>query len=267
MTRPDFVAQEITIGSRTFVARFRDLLPGLSAEQYLKLKVDLRERKALLVPPIVDENGTILDGGHRLQACSELYAEGIKIPLTIDVREGLTEEEKEAFALSVNLCRRHLTSGEWQQAARRLHILGWSTRRIAQETGVPKSTVDDALRSGVQERTPEHVTGQDGKTYPAQREPEQLAARRTEVAQLAEKGESRRAIAKKVGVSVGTVAADLKAASTPAPALAPEPELPAKTLSGVVEFVLDVLREAQEKQDWAAVDAAAKLLRKALVRK
>ncbi|MFY9900073.1 MAG: hypothetical protein WAK67_20095 [Xanthobacteraceae bacterium] len=44
---------------------------------------------------------------------------------------------------------------------------GKSTRQAAADLGVSKSAVSEARSSGVHERTPETVTGRDGKDYPA----------------------------------------------------------------------------------------------------
>ena len=53
---------------------------------------------------------------------------------------------------------------------------GRSTRQVAADLGIPKSTVSDA-RAAVRDRTPvasatpEAITGRDGKSYPATRQP------------------------------------------------------------------------------------------------
>lgn len=79
------------------------LLPALTADEYEALKVDIAER-GCLVPVELDEDGNVLDGAHRQRACDEL---GIAPP-TI-TRRGLSDAEKRAHAIALNLQRRQLT--------------------------------------------------------------------------------------------------------------------------------------------------------------
>lgn len=137
----------------------------LPASQYETLKADI-ENHGVLIPIVVDEDGTVLDGHQRRRICAELHIDcpSVVIP-------GLSEEEKEAVALVLNTFRRHLVGVERSQAIYRLRSLGWSTRRIAAVTGTSKGTIH---RSGAPDGAPEPpdtVTGSDGKHYPSTRPP------------------------------------------------------------------------------------------------
>jgi hypothetical protein len=84
-------------------------LPRLSTEEHRALRDDI-EKHGQLVPVLVDEQGYIIDGRHRMLACRELG---------IDVKTDLftgTTAEKRALSNSLNYRRRHLTPS--QQAHR-----------------------------------------------------------------------------------------------------------------------------------------------------
>ena len=55
------------------------LFDALDAEAFDGLKSDIRER-GVLVPVELDEDGTILDGHHRVRAWTEPRAEGVSLP-------------------------------------------------------------------------------------------------------------------------------------------------------------------------------------------
>jgi len=86
------------------------LLPSLSVAEYTALREDIRARGEVVVPVIQDEAGNVLDGYHRLRAVAELRAEGVSIPdPPVDVRAGLSEAQKVALIVGLNLSRRHLS--------------------------------------------------------------------------------------------------------------------------------------------------------------
>jgi hypothetical protein len=145
------------------VSRFSDLLPPLTPGEYEALKADIAER-GVLVPIEVDEVGEILDGAHRARAAAEL---GLAPPARI-VRRDLTEEQKRAHALALNVHRRQLGPAERRILVEQLREEGLSTRRIAQTVGVAQTTVVRDL-SGEPPGSPGRITGADGKTYPASR--------------------------------------------------------------------------------------------------
>lgn len=88
------------------------LMPPLDADAYAALKADVAER-GILVAIEVDEHGAILDGHHRIEAWSELRAEGVKVPdYPRVVRAGLSEADKRHLVRALNLARRHLSQAE-----------------------------------------------------------------------------------------------------------------------------------------------------------
>lgn len=140
------------------------LLPDLTDDEYQALKDNIATF-GVLHPVVVDEDGNIIDGHHRVRACDEL---GIDYPKTI--LPGLTEQQKLEQSLSFNLARRHLTPEQKQALVADLRERGLSIRVISEQTGIPKSTVH-RYASAVPDGTPEYVTGEDGKRYRAVREP------------------------------------------------------------------------------------------------
>jgi N6-adenosine-specific RNA methylase IME4 len=118
------------------------------------------------------------------------------------------------MAYSLNLCRRHLRPEQRRDVVARLREKRWSTTRIAEAIGVDEKTVRNDL-SGSENSEPESpVTGQDGKSYPSSLPaPAQIADRRDRAQELREQGQSMPRIAQELGVSVGTVHADLRAST------------------------------------------------------
>lgn len=79
------------------------VLPGLTADEYAALRDDITAH-GVRVPVDVDENGQVLDGHHRSLIATEL---GIDCPRRTVA--GLSEAEKIAHALAVNVHRRSLS--------------------------------------------------------------------------------------------------------------------------------------------------------------
>lgn len=79
------------------------LLPDLDPEEYAALRADIAAN-GVRVPIDVDETGAILDGHHRRRIANQL-----EIDCPLRVIGGLSEAEKRAHALAVNLHRRTLT--------------------------------------------------------------------------------------------------------------------------------------------------------------
>ena len=70
------------------------VMPPLADDDFAALKADI-QANGVLIPVEVDEDGNVLDGHHRVSACTEL---GIDWRATVKVREGLTEAEKRRHA-------------------------------------------------------------------------------------------------------------------------------------------------------------------------
>lgn len=117
----------------------------------------------MLIPIELDENGSVLDGAHRLKVCKEL---GLNPP-TI-TRRGFSEQEKQAHALTLNLTRRHLGPVQRKELHRKLRRLGKSLRAIAEASGVSEATVRRDT-AGATNDAGARVIGRDGKSYPATR--------------------------------------------------------------------------------------------------
>lgn len=144
------------------------LFPDLSDEDYAALKADIRQR-GVLVPVELDERDNILDGHHRIRAWQELRAEGVDLAdYPRILRPGMTEEQKRNHVRSLNVNRRHLSKEARAQVWAQMRSDGMSYRAIAEATGVDPMTVHKSLQ-GVENSTPETVTGSDGKTYPARK--------------------------------------------------------------------------------------------------
>jgi hypothetical protein len=150
------------------------VLGPLSEEAYQALKEDIAEN-GVIVAVVTDEDGTIIDGYHRVQAYDELFAEGrITGGYPVDVRRGLTEDQKWDLAWRLNMQRRHLTSEQKREAiARKLKASpAWADNRVAQLLGVDGKTVR-SVRTSLEIRkeipTVELLEGKDGKYYPRSR--------------------------------------------------------------------------------------------------
>lgn len=133
---------------------FNDL-PG---RQFELLKADIAAR-GVVVPIAVDEYDNVIDGHQRRRACAELHRDCPKI-----IHEGLDDDEKMALAIALNAFRRHLTSDERNVAIQRLHLLGWSNRKIAEAVGVSEGTVRYHQRGGAQSYAPAPPEGVDPGT-------------------------------------------------------------------------------------------------------
>lgn len=112
------------------------VMPGLTAEEYASLREDIALH-GVRVPVDVDENGQVLDGHHRSLIAAEL---GLDCPRR--VIEGLTEAEKVAHALAVNVHRRNLTREQ------RRELIAASLRAEPEA-----SDVEHARRTGVSDKT------------------------------------------------------------------------------------------------------------------
>jgi ParB-like chromosome segregation protein Spo0J len=144
------------------------VVPPLSDEEYELLKRDIGDN-GVLIPVEYDEDGSILDGHHRVQACQELGL--TEWPRTI--RKNLTEDEKRGFARRVNLFRRQLKREQKQILIREQlkETPEKSDRQIANMLGVSDKTVGTQRKK--MEATAEipqlkKTTGVDGKTRPRQ---------------------------------------------------------------------------------------------------
>lgn len=119
------------------------ILPDLAPDDYAALKSDIGER-GVMVAIEYDQDGNIIDGHHRVRACTEL---GIREwPRT--VRTYSDDAARMRQARKLNVARRHLDN-----AAKRALIEAelkerptQSDRAIAKEVGVTHKTIGTARR-------------------------------------------------------------------------------------------------------------------------
>jgi ParB-like chromosome segregation protein Spo0J len=144
----------------------------LSDDEFASLKADIRAH-GVLVPIELDADGVMLDGHHRLRAWTELKAEGVRLPdYPRIVRAGLSEDDKVAHVLALNLVRRHLTPKQRSEVVGMLRVKGWSLRRIAEVAGISEGTVRrdlGAIASDYAIDLPDRIERRNGGTYPARR--------------------------------------------------------------------------------------------------
>lgn len=95
----------------TFTAPFADLLPPLSAEEQEALEKSIQDR-GVRVPIVVSDELEVLDGHSRMRYAIKHGIDSVKF----DWRSKLSPEQKAAEALSLNLNRRNMTSGQKRQA-------------------------------------------------------------------------------------------------------------------------------------------------------
>lgn len=128
------------------------LLPGLSPEQYAVLKADI-EKRGVLVPVEVDQDGNLLDGHHRLKIAAEL---GIEAPAITRTMESV--EERTAYIISLNLKRRHLTPDQWGEMFRTYcEVKGVKTGKGARNDKTSATVAEVAVKEfGVPARTARH---------------------------------------------------------------------------------------------------------------
>ena len=150
--------------------RYQWLSP-LGDAEYAALRESIQSY-GVMVPVVVDEDGCVIDGYHRVKVCLEL---GIDWPRT--VLSGLSEAESWDRARDLNDARRHLTASQRKAVLIRLNerMQGKSLRLRAGKLGLSRETVrrmDAQSASGLLSDTPEPEafrTGTDGKQYRATR--------------------------------------------------------------------------------------------------
>lgn len=123
--------------------KYADFLPPLSSEEFAALKADI-DANGVLHPVMVDEDGNVLDGRHRLK---------INPGAPRKVIRGLSAAEKEAFVFRANFVRRNLSPSQKDEARRRMKETAkrlreedakkWTQKRVAETLGVTRQTVDN----------------------------------------------------------------------------------------------------------------------------
>ena len=161
----------VKIGKIGFRLPYSYLLPPVGAVKFEELCDDIAAR-GILVRIIVDEGYNVLDGEHRLRAA----AKNKLTTIPLDMRPGLTEQEKIQLALDLNLHRRHLSPEQMKDLMVRLRQEGRSLRQIGEKLGVSHRTVQRKLAATGSEDTvamPETTIGRDNKRRRAKAKPKQ----------------------------------------------------------------------------------------------
>lgn len=117
-------------------------VPPLTDEEYAALKAMIEKKGRIINPVVVDEDGLILDGVHRVKIARELG--WTEVPLSV---EGpLSDEERLTIVIGMNTRRRQFDRAKRRETARRLQAEGFSRRKIAGMTGWSKSQVQRDLQ-------------------------------------------------------------------------------------------------------------------------
>ncbi len=106
---------------------YQELVPTQTLIEYNRLKDSIKKNNGNIVPIIVNQEKTILDGYHRFKACQEL---GI-IP-KIKIREFSNELEEKEFIININLNRRHLNEFQISELGYKLEEIEKQKARIRQ---------------------------------------------------------------------------------------------------------------------------------------
>jgi ParB-like chromosome segregation protein Spo0J len=175
-------ADEVVLpDGRDYRVRFPDLIRPHTDEEFARLVESIRQN-GQLQEVILDAEGYIIDGYHRLKACALLGINDVKFS---GLNIGMNEENLLQIAADANVARRQMDDADVQSVEDETTTLrqrivearaaGRSLREIASEEGVSKSTVGRIVRSmdtdtaGVPGGTGERTTGRDGKSYPRAR--------------------------------------------------------------------------------------------------
>lgn len=129
-----------------------ELLPPLTAPAYEALKADIAKRGVLVPIEVDEETGVVLDGHHRLRACSEL---GLPPPSAIK-RRLPDDRARQEHALVLNMLRRQMGPVTWGNAfAKLLRVRGIPTGwgKVNQHTRASTTIIEAAGELGVSYQT------------------------------------------------------------------------------------------------------------------
>jgi hypothetical protein len=133
----------IVLNGTSFSCPYADLLPPLKPDERADLFGDIRQR-GVAVAVVVDEHNTVLDGHNRLEIAGELGLSEVPVKVVA----GLSDEDKRALALDLNLHRRHLNREEIRRVleSRLKADPTQSDRLVAKEVRVDHKTVGAVRR-------------------------------------------------------------------------------------------------------------------------
>lgn len=164
--------ERITISGRAFTVLYPKLLRDLTAEERGRLKNSILQLDRVAVAVVVDENDGVIDGANRLRIASELGF--TEVP--VSVFAGLTAEQKEFLAKSLNKDRRQLSAEEVREEIKEELKASpeKSNRTIAAEVGASDKTVGTVRKEMERRAEIPHVeTRKDtkGRQQPATKPP------------------------------------------------------------------------------------------------
>jgi len=172
--------ERIQLGDTTFYVLYSCVVPSLSETEFEALCSDVAHNQ-VLIAIIVDERSIIIDGVHRARAAQKV---GLK-QIPVQVRPGLSEQEKWKLAQDLNLHRRHLTPEQIQQIIKEnreklpqmaitLRQQGNSLRQIGEELSISHQHAKQLIQkeaavNNITAQLPETIKGKDGKKHPAKK--------------------------------------------------------------------------------------------------
>lgn len=241
---------QVTIAGQTFHLKvYGRAVRPLNDREYADLRESILAQRRIEVPVIIDPQGNVVDGKHRLIIAAELGLEDVPVV----VLEGESPHVLHRLAEDLNACRRQLTrqqiaelARQRQERAREKRAAGMSYRQIAEEERVSIAQIQRDL--GPEGEAQDTTVGKDGRQQPARKlDAEETAERRQRVAELHRDGDMTPAkIAEELGVSVRTVQRDIEAMAA-AKAEAPQPD--STPSYGIVVHVAQV-----GERSWLGID-------------
>lgn len=145
--------------------------PPLPSAEFEYLKESIRAQ-GVIAPLVVDDEGNIIDGHHRLLAWQELHDSGCYLPEPERrVVEGLSHQQKLTLSRALNITHRSLTNSQKSALvdAELRERLEHADRKIAQDLGVSHTLVSKrraVLVSTGEIQSVNTAVGLDGKVRP-----------------------------------------------------------------------------------------------------
>lgn len=109
------------------------LLPPLGKDDYERLKASIAE-DGQQIPILIDADGQVIDGAHRLKICTEL-----EIEPWIEQRDDLDED----MIISLNLARRQMSLAQKKELIRVLRTRGKTQEEVAKLVGISRSRLSE----------------------------------------------------------------------------------------------------------------------------
>ena len=152
----------IKIGETQYQMKYTEEFRPLAFAEFSSLIYDIAER-GILVPVVIDENNSVIDGKHRLISACIL---GIK-DIPFQINPNLNDNEKCLIANGLNVYRRHLSKAERDERIIKLRQEGKSYTQIGEALGISDETVRrevvKATATNVGVQLPTMIIGKDGK--------------------------------------------------------------------------------------------------------